>query len=418
MVGAAGGALVTSAVTKNSSGSTGASGTGDTSEIVIASPYPLSGPLAADGEEMKNGSALAIKEINAAGGVGGRKIRQVVIDTDVLTPDGVTNAMNKAVSANPHAIALGYFVAWEPSVDIAAQYGAPMVHDVTFRAMVQKTADNPQKYGNIFQTDPSEDLYGSGLVTFINNLSQSGQWHPSSKRIFIVEGATPYSHNISVAVQQDAVKSGWSISGVEVVTPPVADYTPIVAKIKATTPGVVIHTSIDATDLASFQTAFAANPSNALVYLQYGASVPAFLDLAKTAGYGVTWATVIGVLQDQIGERFQKAYQAEYNKPAGFSNSGGSYDQVYMLAQAWGRVGDPSNFTAVNQQLRTQVFRGVCGGYWFDNKYQSGLSYPTETQDPGLGLAHLFFQIQNGKQVCIAPDPYTIGKFQKAAWQS
>lgn len=419
VVGAAGGALVTSAVKGSSSetASTGGGG-GDQSEIVIASPYPLSGALAADGEEMKNGSALAIKEINAAGGVGGRMIRQVVIDADVLTPDGVTNAMNKAVSANPHAIAFGYFVAWEPSVDIAAQYGAPVVHDVTFRQMVQKTADDPKKYGNIFQTDPSEDLYGSGLVTFMTNLESSGQWDPSSKRIFIVEGATPYSHNISVAVQEDAKKIGWTISGVEVVTPPVADYTPIISKIKSANPGVVIHTSIDPTDLAAFQTAFVANPSNALVYLQYGASVPAFLDLAKTAGYGVIWATVIGVLQDEIGERFQKAYQAEYNKAAGFSNSGGSYDQIYMLAQAWGRVGDPSNFEAVNAQLRTQVYRGVCGGYWFDNKYQSGLSYPTETKDPGLGLAHLFFQIQNGKQVCIAPDPYTIGKYEKAAWQS
>lgn len=418
VVGAAGGALVTSAVKGGTSTTSTGDGGGDKSEIVVASPYPLSGPLAADGEEMKNGSALAIKEINASGGVGGRMIRQVVIDADVLTPDGVTNAMNKAVSASPHAIALGYFVAWEPSVDIAAQYGAPMLHDVTFRAMVQKTADNPEKYGNLFQTDPSEDLYGSGLVTFLNNLAKSGQWEPSSKRIYIVEGATPYSHNISEAVQQDAPKTGWTISGVEVVTPPVADYTPIVAKIKSTNPGVVIHTSIDATDLAAFQKAFAANPSNALVYLQYGASVPAFLDLAKTAGYGVVWATVIGVLQDEIGERFQKAYQAEYNKAAGFSNSGGSYDQIYMLAQAWGRVGDPSDFAAVNHQLRTQIYRGVCGGYWFDNKYQSGLSYPTEINDPGLGLAHLFFQIQNGKQVCIAPSPYDIGKFQKAAWQS
>ena len=98
VVGAAGGALVTAAITKDDSGSAASGGSGDKSEIVVASPYPLSGPLAADGEEMKNGSALAIKEINASGGVGGRMIRQVVIDTDVLTPDGVTNAMNKAVS--------------------------------------------------------------------------------------------------------------------------------------------------------------------------------------------------------------------------------------------------------------------------------------------------------------------------------
>lgn len=409
--------MVTSAFTGSASRAA-ATGGGGGGEIVIASPYPLSGPLAADGQEMRNGSALAVKEINAAGGVGGRRLRQVVIDTDVLTPDGVTNGMNKAVSQNPHAIAVGYFVAWEPSVDIAAQYGAPFVHDVTFAQMVKKTADDPQRYGNLFQTDPSETLYGSGLITFLTNLERSGQWRPSAKRIFIVEGATPYSHNISVAAQRDAKKLGWTISGVEVVTPPVADYSPIVSKIKRSDPGVVIHTSIDPTDLAHFQTSFAANPSDALVYLQYGASVPAFLDLAKDAANGVIWATVIGVYQDELGDRFRKAYRKAYDKEPGFSNAGGSYDQIHMLAQAWGQVGDPSDFEAVNQALRSQIHRGVCGGYWFDNPSQVGLSYPTETQDPGLGLAHLFFQIQDGKQVCIAPDPYGRGKYEKASWQA
>jgi len=40
----------------------------------IGSPFPLHSFYAADGEQMKNGSGLAIDEINDAGGIAGRKI--------------------------------------------------------------------------------------------------------------------------------------------------------------------------------------------------------------------------------------------------------------------------------------------------------------------------------------------------------
>jgi branched-chain amino acid transport system substrate-binding protein len=36
--------------------------------------------------------------------------------------------------------------------------------------------------------------------------------------------------------------------------------------------------------------------------------------------------------------------------------------------------------------------------------------------DPSLGMPHLTFQIQNGKQVLISPDPYAIGSFQLPSW--
>src|SRR6266540_6879133 len=41
---------------------------------LIGSAYPITGDSAADGEQMKNGSTLAIKEINDSGGIAGRMI--------------------------------------------------------------------------------------------------------------------------------------------------------------------------------------------------------------------------------------------------------------------------------------------------------------------------------------------------------
>ena len=55
-------------------------------EIVVGSILDLSGPLAAEGIAIKNGLTLAFDEINAKGGVGGRKIR-LVARNSIYDPD-------------------------------------------------------------------------------------------------------------------------------------------------------------------------------------------------------------------------------------------------------------------------------------------------------------------------------------------
>ena len=77
------------------------------------------------------------------------------------------------------------------------------------------------------------------------------------------------------------------------------------------------------------------------------------------------------------------------------------------------------NASILNQILANSVYRGVCGAYTFTNAGPGELTcipYPDETPDPSIGMAHLTFQIQNGEQVLIAPDPYTTGSFQLPEW--
>jgi len=54
-------------------------------EIPIGHIHPLSGPLAFDGQELQNGLMLAVKEINAAGGIksmGGAKLKVLSADSE------------------------------------------------------------------------------------------------------------------------------------------------------------------------------------------------------------------------------------------------------------------------------------------------------------------------------------------------
>ena len=195
-----------------------------------------------------------------------------------------------------------------------------------------------------------------------------------------------------------------------------ADWGPILAKVKAADAAVVMNTHYLPSELATFTTGFAADPTDSLLYVQYGASVPEYLELAGDAANGAIWATVTGVYGDEIGKNFAANYETAFGKPAGYSNSGTNYDEVYMLASVWAMLGDSKDFKKVNDALRKIIWRGVNGGYYMPAN--NGLSFPAETPDMSLSQAHLFFQIQNGKNgTIIAPAPFTNGEYAPAPWQ-
>lgn len=384
---------------------------------LIGSPFPLHSFYAADGNQMKNGSGLAIDEINSSGGIAGRKISRIVIDADVATPEGVTTAFKKLVSAKVDAILVGYIQVDAPSYDIAAAYGAPYVHGNTLDAGVQRVKADPKKYYNIFNVDSTEVHYGTNFPLYLDRLARSGQFRPRAKTIHFIEGDLGYSQNISHAGQEAFKKAGWNIVGVEKVVTPTNDWTPVIGKLHSKNAAVVMNCHPAPADLAQFMKQFAANPTNALVYLQYGPSVPQFLQLAGKSANGAIWSTVVGTYNDAYGRAFQAKYKAKYKSDPGFANAGQCYDEVYMLASAWGKVGDPRNFRAVCNVLRTQVHRGVSGSFYLNRPGQYNLLYPFETNDPSLGEAHLYFQIQNGKQTIIFPSPYAEAGYKKAPWQ-
>ncbi len=382
-------------------------------DYTIGCSFPLTGPLASDGEQMKNGVTLAADEINAAGGIAGSKIKLSIVDTDVTDPAKIKTSLQKHINDKVDALYEGYLIQWPASMDIKANYGAPSLDASTSIDQVKQINSDP-KFQNIIQIDPPESYYGLGFPGFLNTIKKTTKWKPANNWIFIVEGDSVYSQTISKFCQQVAPKQGWKIKGVKKVTGGAADWSPSAKAAKDSGAAVIMNTHFAPDDLAKWTKAWAANPGKALVYLQYGPSIPAFLQLAGKAANGIVWATVTGVYNDPVGKIFRAAYQAKFNTSAGFSNSGSGYDAVYMLARAWAMTGDGQNFKANIAQLRTMIHRGVNGGYWL--RQNAGLAYPAQTRDPGLGQAHLFFQIQNGKQRIIQPAPYIESPFQIPPW--
>jgi branched-chain amino acid transport system substrate-binding protein len=386
--------------------------------FLLGSAFPLHGPAQGDGLEMRGGAALAISEINAHGGIAGRQIKQVVVDTDIFSPHGVESAFQALAAAEVDAITGGYVFAEEVARDIASAYGAPYLHATTSEQQVERVRDDPGLYGRIFHVCPSEVHYGTGFVRFLDSLADSGRWRATNRRLLFIECAVPSGQMANAATIAAAEQSGWHIDHVEVVPAVGADWHEVMQMVHREDPAAIMITQFLPSELADFQRNFVADPTDSLLYAVYSPSIPQFLDSAGRTAEGLIWSTVSGTYGDHIGGRFARHYQAAYGRPPGMSHAGIAYDEVHILAQAWAAAGNPRNFAAVAAQLRRVAHRGVNGSYVFDNPGQCGLAYPDVTPDPSVGQAHLVLQIQRGRHLALAPAPYAVSQFVRPPWMS
>jgi branched-chain amino acid transport system substrate-binding protein len=326
----------------------------------------------------------------------------------------MVNAARRLTNEGVSAVFSGYTSTTSAEFDVYAQYGAPMFHLNTFQPNADYVADNA--ITNIYHSCPTEVWYGPGFIQFMQRLIDGGLWEPSAESAAIVTSNDPYSISIADTVAADLEDLGWDVPVHEQVTAPLTEWGPVLAKIRQNPPGLIFHADYIPGDLASFQQQFRSDPTPSLMYQQYGPSIPEYLELAGTDADGVIWSTVIGTLPDEIGQAFKDTYQEKYGAAAGLSQAGGQYDLVHVWAQSAAMAGDPSNFEAVNENLKRLLYRGVSGTYRYKPKELTAIPYPDAVNDPSLGMPHLTFQIQSQEQVLIDPVPYSQGEFQLPEW--
>jgi branched-chain amino acid transport system substrate-binding protein len=391
----------------------GAKAAGD--PIPVGQAAPLTDFAAADGVEFKNGLTLACEEINAAGGILGRPLEPYFEDTKQMGDATNVQAVQRLIDRHSvHAVLNGYNVGSGAAVqDVIADAGIIYVHYDTTIGHNNLIKSNPERYFGSFMGDPAEYWYGPGFLKFVQGLEQNGEYKRANNKMAVILSAGVYAANIANAVKDTAKDYGWEISLFETVNVPISEWGPVLAKIRQDPPAVICITHFYPADLAQFAIQFAPNPTPSLVYMQYGPSLPAFREIGKEATNGMLYATLIGCLQDEIGTAFEKRYKAKFGPNAGHDSCAQSYDGAMVWATAAalaGGSGEPDNAEQnrkVADRMRSMIHRGVTGTTRFDPAVQAAYTFPTQTNDPSLGMPHQFLQIQdfNKGPVLIAPAP-------------
>ncbi|MEA4811632.1 MAG: ABC transporter substrate-binding protein [Anaerolineaceae bacterium] len=145
-------------------------------EIVVGCLQDISGPTSTLGKMVEAGAKWAFDEINANGGVGGKKIKMITYDTKADVNEAI-NAFTRAVTADKVSVVIGPPIAniALAIAPISEQYNVPVVgFSVDTKSQV-KPDGTP--YKNMFAFQPSASQMAEIMATYAikeNNFKKFG----------------------------------------------------------------------------------------------------------------------------------------------------------------------------------------------------------------------------------------------------
>ena len=89
----------------------------------------------------------------------------------------------------------------------------------------------------------------------------------------------------------------------ELVATPTNEWGPALQKVREADPAAIVNTHFIAPEIAACQNQFMQNPTNSLMYYQYGPILRAFTDIAQKNAEGVMASILLATLRDERGSR-------------------------------------------------------------------------------------------------------------------
>lgn len=128
-------------------------------EILVGATVPMTGPLSLTGKQYHNSLRMAEQDINAAGGINGRKVKFVFEDTQASNGTAVNAFMKLAQEVKPSF----YFLSSYSTQNLAV---SPELKKVAVPAMYAGGADVVAEGGNewMFRVRPADSVSAAGMA--------------------------------------------------------------------------------------------------------------------------------------------------------------------------------------------------------------------------------------------------------------
>ncbi len=208
-------------------------------EVKVAVIAPMSGPWARQGELMKKGADIAIEDINRAGGIksmGGAQMRLVVIDAGD-SAEKAKNAAQRMVAQETDIV--GASGAWLSTFTLA-------VSEVTERAdlplltLSYSDAITSRGFKYVFQTSPTGGAQAESALPALLEMAKLATGKPL-KSVGLVMDNTAAPVSFSKPMREGGFeKLNLKLTVDETFTPPLADATSVVQKVRNARPDVLL----------------------------------------------------------------------------------------------------------------------------------------------------------------------------------
>ena len=310
-------------------------------EAKIAVVVPLSGPWARNGELHLKGAELAADEINAAGGVkalGGARIKLVVADSGDST-EKAKNAMQRVLSQNPDLVGgTGAFVS---SFTLA-------VTEITERAEIpwltlsysdQLTA---RGYRYVFQTSPMASKQAEDALPTVLQIARNAG-APALKTVGIIMDNTASPVSFTKSMRDGGFdKLGLKLVVDETFTPPLADATSLVQKVRNVRPDLVLllTTNVPDTKLVLEKLNEMGLGKGRVAVLTNGGHMGA-PELLKAVGKDLLEGVMVAIANwgGKGQEKLIDAFRSKTKEPWMTQDSISTYGDVWILKDAMEKAG-------------------------------------------------------------------------------
>ncbi|RDV83394.1 ABC transporter substrate-binding protein [Ammonifex thiophilus] len=325
-------------------------------EVKLGCILSMSGQLGPMGRKMADAVRLAVDEINAQGGINGKKIKLYLEDdaTDSVT---ALNAAKKLVEVNGVKLLIGGMSS------SAAKTMGPFLAERKV-IMISPSATAPELTGQpwrkyLFRTCPS-DIYQGKLMAQIA-LDQG------AKKVVILAMDNTYGIGLGEEIKK-ALEGKAQVLAFIKYDPKKKDYRSELTQIKALNPDAVAHVGYNEDGRIIYQQALSLGLDK-MKWIGcdgvYGSGMfenPAAAEFMAKTMTGTRPASP----ENQAYEKFRQAYKAKFNsEPEVFCDT--VYDAVNLLAKAYAQAGSDDADKIREALLKIgQNYPGVSGNITFD----------------------------------------------------
>lgn len=361
------------------------------------------------GRDIVDGAQLAMDEINAKGGVLGRKLTMVVAD-ETDNPEQGVSAIKKLISENVDVLIGGYTsgvtLAQIPHIvrskTIALTVGAA---SPAITAMVKKNYDR-NKY--IFRTGVLNSLHlANGTLDYMTGFLHGER---GMNKFALVGESAKWVQDLIPFLKKNAQEAGLDIVMDEIFDTSTTNFSPLLSKVKSSgAEYMVVIISHAASDVLAKQWYDARTP------VPYGGIDVKSQDtdfFERVGGKCISEVAFNFIVRAPLTEKtlpFFDAFEQKYKRQPVYTGSG-AYDTVYAYADAVTRAGSMDT-DAIIKALENIDMVTTTGRMQLDDSHDL---------KAGAGLVSLLFAQwqEDGKRVIVWPEAARTGDYINPPWMS
>jgi len=360
-------------------------------DLKFSIPLPLTGTNAKFGEIEKNSYEIALEEINAKGGIKGKKVLLEFEDSQAK-PDVSRSITEKIIDVKKQPVIFGeYSSSCSKAVAAVAEE-----RKIPYLVVTGATDDiTQQNYKYVFRMNPTNTYYATQLMSFLKEVVK-----PAS--IAILYESSDFGTSGAEDMVKHAEKSGLKVLLKEQYEKGAVDFKPILSKVKASRPDVIYMVSyvMDASllikqikELRIDAKLFAGGAA--------GFAIPEFIQSAKDASEYVVTATVWSPQVPYPGAKeFAEKYRKLYKDYPSYHGAE-AYSALYIIKDVLTRANSmaPDDIRAA---MRATNMMTAFGPIKFEDKE----GYTNQNF-----IDSLVMQVINGQHETIWPQKYASKKY-------